>query len=569
MNGLRCEVISDFSRLEELAPDWRRWAAEGPRAGIFQRWEFARAFWKAYGSSVSLCSIAVYRGEAPIGILPLVRRGGTLEFLGSPESDYNDVLCAEADAAAVMEAVIEFMAGGALNWQSAVLMNVPADSRIARAIPSLSRAATRHLQMVYWCPCPAVTVDPAAPEMLTGLMDKEQLKRYDKKLRKRGKVTFRHFETRDEARLHLDAFFQQHAARWAMSGVRSQFLRAEGRAFYNALIDELEPREHLRFGIVELDGRAVAYHFGFQCNGTLTWYKPAFDVNFWDYCPGDVLIRNLLGHVKAEGLAEFDFTIGDEGFKKRLANTMRDNFTLHIERHPWHPAALARRAARRAEDYVRRHPDRKARVKEWRERLDSVSPAGWAQKALGRLWSRKEMRFHLSPPDVDFEIPGATVQEGSLYDIALLATQCEPAIGPELLREYRLRLKRGCRLLFVRVPDHPVSVFWLGERGEVGLSGDWELPPESPTLAVIESWTAPNPGGGPAPLAALQVLCRHLGAERFWIALPAEVPGFVARLRLVDRTWLGRQERTLLTLTPAAGERTRKQTSKVVVRAYS
>ena len=104
-------------------------------------------------------------------------------------------------------------------------------------------------------------------------------------MRRLGSLRFYHLEDRGEIRRHLPRFFDQHILRRALAGGRSHFLVAENRLFYEHLIDGLDPSRELRFGVLELDGRPLAYHLGFEVNGRFTWYKPSFDVDYWDLSP--------------------------------------------------------------------------------------------------------------------------------------------------------------------------------------------------------------------------------------------------------------------------------------------
>src|SRR5687767_5892803 len=102
-----CELVSDFSRLEQLSDHWSNWVDENPQASIFQHWGWARASWRTYGASAALCALVVHDKSGPAGVLPLVRRAGRLEFLASLDSDYNDLICRRDAAPRVLEAVLE------------------------------------------------------------------------------------------------------------------------------------------------------------------------------------------------------------------------------------------------------------------------------------------------------------------------------------------------------------------------------------------------------------------------------------------------------------------------------
>lgn len=77
------------------------------------------------------------------------------------------------------------------------------------------------------------------------------------------------------------------------------------------------------FSVVELDGRAVAFHYGFEYGGALIWYKPSFDLSYSAQSPGLLLIRELIRDSLEQGREEVDFTIGGESFKSRFANAER------------------------------------------------------------------------------------------------------------------------------------------------------------------------------------------------------------------------------------------------------
>ena len=74
----------------------------------------------------------------------------------------------------------------------------------------------------------------------------------------------------------------------------------------------------------------IAFHFGFLYNKKFLWYKPSFDVRLAKHSPGEVLLKELLEYAYARGCEEFDFSIGEEPFKKRFANILRKNYSYKI-----------------------------------------------------------------------------------------------------------------------------------------------------------------------------------------------------------------------------------------------
>jgi CelD/BcsL family acetyltransferase involved in cellulose biosynthesis len=126
----------------------------------------------------------------------------------------------------------------------------------------------------------------------------------------------------------LERFFDQHVSRWSGTGSPSLFLNRANRCFYRELTREFDGSGDLVFTVVHLDGRAAAFHFGFQSGSTFLWYKPSFDLQLGKYSPGQCLLRGLIEFAVSRGLTAFDFTRGDEPFKRRLASEIRSNISF-------------------------------------------------------------------------------------------------------------------------------------------------------------------------------------------------------------------------------------------------
>lgn len=446
-------LVTDFSRFEALSSGWQRWTNQDPQADIFQHWHWIRAFYSAYSGAVSLFAPVVYHGDKLIGVLPLVRKDHVLEFLGSPESDYNDLISERGNAPWVLQAALEMLldSDARVGWESMILENLPAYSRIVSSLAKLPPRLRSHLQPLVRCQSPTILLDENKTAVLDALMNKDQLKRYDRKLRKLGRVTFRHIETRDEAREHLGHFFRQHINRCAMNGTRSQFLQPDRRKFYEALIQECDLQTHLRFAVLELDGRPVAYHFGLQFNGKFTWYKPAFDVDYWDYSPGDVLLLHLFRYARESDVREFDFSVGNEPFKFRFANHVKQNYVLYVERQPAQLQNRVQKAVRYATAAARQEPAVRSLFKNGASaaagamrRLESVRDIRGLWDGLRELlrktvWASEEVLFFsLAAKPVD-QVAGLQVTPATLAALAAICAECPGALDPTRLYEWRKR----------------------------------------------------------------------------------------------------------------------------------
>lgn len=540
---LRGEIITDFARLEALAGDWECLRLAGRRPEIFQTFEWARASWRTLDLGRSLATVVVYAGDEPVGLLPLSLEGRTLRFLAAPEADYNDLLVDSSSAASVLAVALEtLLAAESPSWQRCVLENVPEDGNLALALESLPRRLRARVAWGWASPCPALMLEPSRDARLLSLLRKDSLRRHHKKLERQGKLGFHHLEDRAQVRAHLPGFFRQHVRRWAMASEASQFLDPAQRAFYHALADEFDPTGPLRFGVLELDDRPIAYHFGFESDGKLIWYKPTFDVEFWDDGPGEVLLSHLLTYCQEADVRELDFTVGYEAFKYRFANCERHNRRLFLHRSRARTVAI--QLLTRARDAVAHRPGISAilrvarvrqsakveRVRRMLRREGVARTAGVVARQVGRsVWAVDEVLvFALEREAVHSASgfyrdgcadSGIDVQLGTLADLVDLSAAYPDEISARNLRDARLRLKSGEQLFVATHHDQVVHRVWLGLRDKVEPADELGrgnfIPLDSPAPVIYDAWTAPPyRGQGVFPCVLRRLAHRATSGQR-------------------------------------------------------
>jgi CelD/BcsL family acetyltransferase involved in cellulose biosynthesis len=299
--AIRTEIIKDFSRLERLSGDWHRLWQVSPVREVFTQLPWNRSSWRSYGNCGPLCTPVVYRGNEVIGILPLIKSGKMLRFIGAPRSDYNDLLCAEPGAPAVLEAALSALLTVKTSWDYCCFENLPENSILLKYYPQLSSRLQKQFKLLFHAPCPTLLLPVDEKEqILTSLMKKKSLKRHKNKLEKAGDLRFYHIEEREKIKKHLPLFFKQHIERRGKAGDKSLFYTEIAQTFYHHLVDELDPRRELRFSVL------------------------------WKYSPGEVLIWNLLDYISQKNITELDFTVGNEDFKARFSNLVRSNHSLYF-----------------------------------------------------------------------------------------------------------------------------------------------------------------------------------------------------------------------------------------------
>lgn len=492
-----CELVTDFSRLETFSADWERlWQAD-PDAEIFQSFTWVRAWWRCYRDRAVLRSCVVFEGERVIGIVPLAKQDDQLFFLGGMQSDYGDILCEEGRTEEVLEAAIEMLLQ-VRDWKECLLRNLKVGGRISEQLGRLPRGLRRKLHTAPGEDCHAILLGDSG-DSLALVLGKDHTKRRLNKLRKAGALTFRHIESKEEAQVQLRDFLHHQIRRRTLAGKTS--IAPEFSEFLRSLINEFDLTKELRFGVLELNGRSLAWHLSFHTKGKLLFYQQTFDVDAWDYSPGEVLIHELLHYAQENVTREVDFARGSEPFKDRFTTHTRESFSLYIEppgiggqlRRAWHASTapgllLWQHMQRRAKRHPRLfHHFRSMRL--WASGIMARVLYHHEHGTLTRyVWKSVVRWFHsLRFPGRHINFfpshsgderltcfallsdSGLRVRKGGIGDLVDIALQHPEVIVASELVKYRQRLKQGDQVYLVCQGGEAVLVAWTtkAERGDL------------------------------------------------------------------------------------------------------
>ncbi len=583
---LECQIISNFAQLEELATEWERLWRSDPNAEIFQQFTWARAWWQSFGSQFKLCVPVVYeRGQVAL-ILPLVERRGTLRFLGVPQSDYSDMLCCHPRPAQLLAIAFEALLRSAPEWKECILGDLRPDSHIVRAWGELPSQLRPLLQLETTHGCPTILLGEQREEVIASLLAGKHMRRRLQKLQKAGAVSFRHIESEPEAQQQLTHFFRCHRRRCAVFAKTSCFEEPEMRSMMRTLVAQMDLQRELRFGVLELNGRPLAWSLGFQVNGKYAYYQQTFDLDAEDYAPGEVLLHHLLSYARESVEREFDFLRGDEFFKRRFAAQINQCRTVYLQRSSirgrlrgfqrsaqgqWHGVNT------RIEGFVRTHENvfhvfrsiwtwnrkvsqRLRRAKKTGELTDYLL-ASCMDQFRHVVWSKSGATLFQLENDKGLTVlpqcltsdARISITAGRLSDLADLALEY-PDIPFPGFREYRTRLKRGDQVYLVRQDNELTLVAWTGVRPINALSSIAHASANKDSkvaVAMYECWPIGEPGVGCTQL--LGTLAAAASKEKLGLlvccpAVPAvsrvelESRGFLPKSRITGRRilrWLG------------------------------
>lgn len=310
--------------------EWNELLAASETNTIFQTFQWHAAWWRSYGSGFRAFIVAGLDQGRLVGIAPLmISRCRRMSFIGDGKSDYHDVIVAAPEKADFLDAVFAVMTRRKTDWDTIALTNIPESSSTLSGVliqcrkhgllPLLHKDVVNHVLVV-----------EGEASQVRDIVNRSELRRRDNYLQRTGILNYYRIADRLTAERLLAVFFEQHVMRWKGTRTRSLFERSENRQFYTELLKELLPSRWLHWSLLEFEGRPIAFNFGFDYNGVLTWYKPSFDAGIAKRSPGKVLLRHLIAHALEQGKRELDFTVGDELFKQRYKNRTRKNANVAI-----------------------------------------------------------------------------------------------------------------------------------------------------------------------------------------------------------------------------------------------
>lgn len=319
---MRVMEIRDEAGLRELKPVWQELLGATASNTIFQSWEWAAAWWAAYGSDGDLRILEVLDDTGvPRGIAPLragtMRRYGrsapALSFLGdgSNDSDYLDFILAAGCEAPVMAAVNEYLAGELRRGTVVQLNEIPEHSPSFAPLAGLA-AAKKLIWQGSDVPCGSVPLPDSWSDYLAMLRPRfrSKIRSVLRNLEGRPEVSFGICRTAEDLDRLLPVLFDLHTRRWAHDGKPGVFGWKQKREFYSVLSRLLLERGWLRFTWLGWNDRILACQYGFGYKGVYSQLQEGYEPAAEHWNPGIALRAWSVQQFIQEGLREYDFLGG-------------------------------------------------------------------------------------------------------------------------------------------------------------------------------------------------------------------------------------------------------------------
>jgi CelD/BcsL family acetyltransferase involved in cellulose biosynthesis len=328
--------------VDQIACEWRRLCDESGDEEVFYRPEWAQAYLRAFEPKADVILISAWAGTKLRGILPLVRRRIIVAGLSNAlwQAAKNLPQWDTLDVANVLE-------GSGLHRLVALAQ---ADGyRTARKRTS----QTLYLPIIDTVSASTPEKSGAQPPWLAGTRPKfrSHLRRAKRQLEEQGTLELKHYNGADPEA--LAKFYALEASGWKGAEGTAITCDAHTRQFYDAVAQAAARDGYLSLDFLELNGKPIAGHFGFNLRGRYFLAKAGYDEAFRRHGPGQLLVNEILSQTRQRGLHEFDFVGPATWDESRWASARRNNYRVFTFRKGWYGALLyaarilARNAVRR------------------------------------------------------------------------------------------------------------------------------------------------------------------------------------------------------------------------------
>lgn len=314
---------------QEICDRWNRLVEQTESPEIFLTWQWARAVEVAYGESRRPWLLWLEdenRSLAGLAALAIDASGREVSFLADTTADYCDFLSPPDFRERIVEAVLEQCA----NLDAHItLANLPQDSASAAALRQAAGRYGYHLfeRPAYRCAQVSLPFAEQREAFKASLRGKNRRRVIN--AMQRFSPQLEHLHSWEQVANELPHFVQAHVARFVAGGRTSNLAHPDRQRFLEELAKLLSDAGWLRMSCLRVDGRTVAWNYGFQFAGSWFWYQPALDPGFEKSSPGAYLLTQIITAACDDPtVTVVDLGLGTEIYKERFANSGRQ--TLHL-----------------------------------------------------------------------------------------------------------------------------------------------------------------------------------------------------------------------------------------------
>ena len=329
---MRIAVEKELPANDALGRAWNKLVMQMEQPEVFYTYEWALAVQCAYPQRFRPLVMLGFEEETLAAAVSLAtdrEQGDQVVFLAATTADYCDFLSAPERRDAWISAVLGELRK--LGISRLTLANMPAHSRSVVAIRNLARKEGyfQYARPGYLCAQVKLGDSKQRAILAQNISSKKMLRRTMRAMEKAGGARLCTETTWTEIEPALKEFTIAHVARFLESGRISNLAPPERRSFIYELAKRLSSNGWMALSRLTLEGKSIAWNYGFQFGGSWFWYQPTFDSEYEHFSPGYCLLVKIVeAACQRPELTAVDLGLGEEEYKARFSTSGCQ--TLHL-----------------------------------------------------------------------------------------------------------------------------------------------------------------------------------------------------------------------------------------------
>jgi len=341
--SIQFNFIETTQEFLDIRDAWDDLLRKSKISSPFLTWEWMYSWWTCYGEKQhtnSLCIVTARDEDNLIGILPgyvnhrraFGRSSLTFRFLGSEyeSSDYLDVIRKDDDSN-LIEGIFKFMIRET-KIDMIALYNILENQTILTVIDKLAKKIDSQTVVKHHRICPYLPLNGDWNSFVSGLSKNQ---RYN--LRRRTRKLFEEFHAKlsileDSAELEVavDELFRLHEDRFKTKQEQSIFRADLRKEFHKKVACYFLEENILKLFRLSVDDIVIASLYCYEFANKLFYFQFGMDPEWTKYSPGVVIMAEAIKYAIDRKLDYFDFMRGDEEYKFKWTDKVRNMVTMDL-----------------------------------------------------------------------------------------------------------------------------------------------------------------------------------------------------------------------------------------------
>lgn len=339
-----CETISDIEGFRGLELKWNDLLAKSSATSFFLTYEYLWTWWNVYGAAYKLRIIAARNVDGElIGLAPMMIGAGEsarrrllrhLVFiggLGDTISEDQDFIVAagyeDAVIAPMVQVLMEQLAG---EWDLMQLGMVSSESPCLAPLGGAIARASGKLRCVERSVAPYASL-PATWEAYFAARStkfRTDFKSHSRKLKRNHRVEFLTAGREISAAEAISVVATLSRDRWGSAS--NAFNSEKYVEFHSRLAELLVPQKQAHVAVMKVDGKGAAAQYVLIYGPKMFGFAGFWDRSLARLSIGKIMLGELIQWAINEGLTEFDFLSGADGYKSKWTTGRRELLDLEV-----------------------------------------------------------------------------------------------------------------------------------------------------------------------------------------------------------------------------------------------